>query len=585
MRTNTIHTIAVMAVATILFGLVHVNGQTQQQQQQQSQPQSQPQLRHTTNTVGLRDLQYSIAEDADLAATASALYVNETEGNNFDVNETEGNNFDADADVDFDNDEEDNDEIDRSTDKPWGGLIGAALLINVTTLAGVVVVAGHWLRTIICPDTKVKESSRLLLVEVLIPMFACGALLATTFFILFPESYNIVSGEFGGGGHGNHGREDRRILEEHGNEHSEGAATWRWGSAIMGGFWIPLFLHACFPHDHDHNHGSNSKGIRDNTGTSNSNSNSNSNGTNNTNNTSSASSAIENGAVDNDTTDNTTNTNNHDNQHQHRSGIQNLKATMVCAFLGLEWKEFPDHGVIAAGAVSELLGNTFERVGKKATYTDSDFSLRTAVSAYAALAKAAARADAQNEVDNMNSTSSSTNNNNNNSTNNTNTNFSSCVHTKVMALPTSVCLLFKIINAIALEDNNSHNNNHNKSGSGGGSNDSSSSSHYARDSTYHWDIRAGDLAVGAIMSLLPALLEGTGCERPSSMGTQQACADLSKMFVFFSKKTNSIAARARSLEVAEKLTESASGSALPLLEASYDSCRNFGIHRLQKNFL
>mmetsp|Transcript_17092 Transcript_17092/g.37388 ORF Transcript_17092/g.37388 Transcript_17092/m.37388 type:complete len:318 (+) Transcript_17092:575-1528(+) len=106
-------------------------------------------------------------------------------------------------------------------------------------------------------------------------MFACGALLATTFFILFPESYNIVSGEFGGGGHGNHGREDRRILEEHGNEHSEGAATWRWGSAIMGGFWIPLFLHACFPHDHDHNHGSNSKGIRDNTGTSNSNSNSN----------------------------------------------------------------------------------------------------------------------------------------------------------------------------------------------------------------------------------------------------------------------------------------------------------------------
>jgi len=56
-----------------------------------------------------------------------------------------------------------------------------------------------------------------------------GALLATTFFILFPESYNIVSGEFGGGGHGNHGREDRRILEEHGNEHSEGAATWRWG--------------------------------------------------------------------------------------------------------------------------------------------------------------------------------------------------------------------------------------------------------------------------------------------------------------------------------------------------------------------
>mmetsp|Transcript_5913 Transcript_5913/g.10990 ORF Transcript_5913/g.10990 Transcript_5913/m.10990 type:complete len:507 (+) Transcript_5913:127-1647(+) len=204
------------------------------------------------------------------------------------------------------------------------------------------------------------------------------------------------------------------------------------------------------------------------------------------------------------------------------SGIQGLKATMICAFLELPWEKFPNYGVIAAGAVSELMGNTFERTGKKRVYNDNDFQLRTAVSAYAALASAAFKADSENN---------------------------SVVHTKVMALPTSVALLFQIINAIAL--------------------------HWGDDDgdqtfeTYHWDIKAGDLAVGAVMSLLPALLEAEDPPR-QSMGTQQACAELSKVFVFFSKKTSSIAVKARAAEVAEKLTESASGSALPLLEASYD---------------
>jgi len=255
---------------------------------------------------------------------------------------------------------------------------------------------------------------------------------------------------------------------------------------------------------------------------------------------------------------------NNSKSNTHQGGIQTLKATMVCAFLGLEWEKFPDHGVIAAGTVSELMGNTFERVGKKQVYTDNDFALRTAVSAYAALAKAAAKADSNEVPGSENGGASSP----------------SCAHTKIMALPTSVALLFQIINAIALhwgEESISMSNSsgHGESGAGG-------SESYA--DAYHWDIKAGDLAVNAVMSLLPALLEGTG-EDTGSMLTQQACADLSKIFVFFSKKTNSISVRARSAEVAEKLTESASGGALPLLEASYDLCRNFGRHRIQKNFL
>jgi hypothetical protein len=208
------------------------------------------------------------------------------------------------------------------------------------------------------------------------------------------------------------------------------------------------------------------------------------------------------------------------------NGIQGLKATMICAFLELPWEKFPDYGVFAAGAVSELMGNTFERTGKKRVYNDNDFQLRMAVSAYAALSKAASKADQ--------------------------TNNGVVAHTKVMALPTSIALLFQIINAIAL--------------------------HWGEDNgdesfeTYHWDIRAGDLAVGAVMALLPALLESETPPR-QSMNTQLACAELSKVFIFYSKKTSSISVKARAAEVAEKLTESASGSALPLLEASYDLWR------------
>merc|ERR1712176_281568 len=81
----------------------------------------------------------------------------------------------------------------------------------------------------------------------------------------------------------------------------------------------------------------------------------------------------------------------------------------------------------------------------------------------------------------------------------------SCVHAKVMALPTSVALLFQIINAIALhwgEDNSLN--------SGSGHSSGHNNGNESRSDTYHWDMKAGELAVSAVMSLLPAILEGTG---------------------------------------------------------------------------
>ena len=47
------------------------------------------------------------------------------------------------------------------------------------------------------------------------------------------------------------GHDHRRFLEgdEEDDLPGESAGTWRWGASIMGGFWIPVLMHSCFPHD------------------------------------------------------------------------------------------------------------------------------------------------------------------------------------------------------------------------------------------------------------------------------------------------------------------------------------------------
>jgi hypothetical protein len=203
-------------------------------------------------------------------------------------------------------------------------------------------------------------------------------------------------------------------------------------------------------------------------------------------------------------------------------GVQGLKATMICAFLETPWSTFPNYGVIAAGCVSELMGNTFERRGKKNTYADNVFSLKTAVKAYGYLARAAAKADvAENKETFFNA--------------------------KVVALPTAVAMLFQIIGEIAAH---------------WGEDDGESSL------DFHWDLKAGEVAVNAVTALLPALLEREVTPRPS-VHTEHACSELSQLLIAFSKKAISVPSKSRATEAGETIWE-ASRSALPLLEASYD---------------
>jgi hypothetical protein len=204
------------------------------------------------------------------------------------------------------------------------------------------------------------------------------------------------------------------------------------------------------------------------------------------------------------------------------AGIQGLKATIVCAFLEAPWSIYPHYGVVAAGSVAELMGNTFERKGKRKVYADNAFALKTAAKAYGDLACAAARADKESELQDFS-------------------------NTKVVALPTAVAVLFQIIAEIVAHWGEDDNEN---------------------EFDFHYDLKAGELAVTALASLLPALLVGETPSRPSTH-TERACAELSQLLVKFSSKVQSIPAKSRATDAGEKISE-ASKSGLPLLEACYD---------------
>jgi hypothetical protein len=204
------------------------------------------------------------------------------------------------------------------------------------------------------------------------------------------------------------------------------------------------------------------------------------------------------------------------------AGVQGLKATIVCAFLEAPWSLYPHYGVLAAGSIAELMGNTFERKGKRKVYADNAFSLKTAVKAYGDLACAAAIADKESELQDFS-------------------------NTKVVALPTAVAVIFQIIAEIAAHWGEEEDEN---------------------EFDFHYDLKAGELAVSALSSLLPAMLVGEKPPRPSKH-TERACTELSHLLVAFSGKVQSVPAKSRAIDAGEKMSE-ASQSGLPLLEASYD---------------
>ncbi len=132
----------------------------------------------------------------------------------------------------------------NSSSKPWGEAILASLLINIVTLVGVFFLSGeHFAKHVLKRDIS-QSPYYLAFTRNIIPSFACGALLATTVFLMLPEALHLISAQFGGG-------HDHRLLAEEEEESGEGQAAWRFGVCIIAGFLLPTLTDLIFPNNHE----------------------------------------------------------------------------------------------------------------------------------------------------------------------------------------------------------------------------------------------------------------------------------------------------------------------------------------------
>lgn len=138
--------------------------------------------------------------------------------------------------------------------KPWGEVIAATFIVNLTTFTAVFVIG---LTTVTRKVTGKGFSNGFLrtLQNIVLPSFACGALLATALLFVIPEALEQIAG----------GHEEEHSEEEHSDEgrrrlSEESETAWKFGTSVIAGFLFPILLSVFFVHDHnhhDHNHGCN----------------------------------------------------------------------------------------------------------------------------------------------------------------------------------------------------------------------------------------------------------------------------------------------------------------------------------------
>lgn len=164
-------------------------------------------------------------------------------------------------------DEHHHDEEDHDNDnkKKWGEVIGLTLLVNLATLSGVLFFipvlsrkSRAWVKSICWSDAvpspvlaKPEDSSArtLHLLDLIIPAFASGALIATAVFLVIPEAIMLINVSLAAE-HDEHDEHVRMLFnetieeeEEHTDEISPDA-IWRFGASLLGGFLLPLLIEA-----------------------------------------------------------------------------------------------------------------------------------------------------------------------------------------------------------------------------------------------------------------------------------------------------------------------------------------------------
>ena len=173
--------------------------------------------------------------------------------------------------------------MEKEDHKPWGAVIGFSLLINLATLSGVLFLipvlsrkARAWAKAA-CWNQAVPEQPQdneananastkeggIHLLDVIIPSFASGALLATSVFLVIPEALFLIQNHLTE--HEDAAAHEGETEEEH-DEHSgefETGAIWRFGTALLSGFLIPFVFDAIFPHHNEHFAGDECEQIHD----------------------------------------------------------------------------------------------------------------------------------------------------------------------------------------------------------------------------------------------------------------------------------------------------------------------------------
>eukprot|EP00569_Conticribra_weissflogii_P008431 CAMPEP_0171358662 /NCGR_PEP_ID=MMETSP0879-20121228/132_1 /TAXON_ID=67004 /ORGANISM="Thalassiosira weissflogii, Strain CCMP1336" /LENGTH=593 /DNA_ID=CAMNT_0011864751 /DNA_START=25 /DNA_END=1806 /DNA_ORIENTATION=+ len=155
-------------------------------------------------------------------------------------------------------------EASTSAEKPWGRVIGAALLVNLASLTGILLLLLPAMRIGYLKykggDTsKVKENFlQGKFLNLCVPAFAVGALIATAVFLVFPEAVYLIGGshsvaEEDEDSHAGHDHRRRNLQEGDGHDDhgGESLAAARFGMAVMGGYLLPVFFAVFFAHNHE----------------------------------------------------------------------------------------------------------------------------------------------------------------------------------------------------------------------------------------------------------------------------------------------------------------------------------------------
>jgi len=200
--------------------------------------------------------------------------------------------------------------------------------------------------------------------------------------------------------------------------------------------------------------------------------------------------------------------------------LQGLKATMACSFLDAPWSDYPEGGVPAAKAVSELMTNIVEKKGKDGQYAYGVFKLYTATKSYRDMCLTAKAADKDGVGES---------------------------NTKALATPSAVALKFQCVSDLVLA----------------ATDDAEGGSKYIPDAM------SAEYCVCSIEAMLPAILQASDPIR-KSVQSEKAGSEIAAMLKAYTDIAGtSPKAKLASRNSADKIME-ASGSARPILEISHD---------------